>query len=216
MDFLGATTVTGDTVFAGAVAFAAVSSSPDRVASAGVVMQASAAMNASSSKAPARALPPRRTFWKRLSFLACANNYGTMASIKRQQRGLSLGPATAAVKACLDAKPRAVAAPIPSAPSVLVYKIMGKMFAILTTRRVPNVILKCDPHLAEIMREQFAGVGHRSHLDRRFWISVTLDADVPVEEIERLATHSYDLVCAKLTRKQRVELAAASPTDGGA
>jgi predicted DNA-binding protein (MmcQ/YjbR family) len=82
------------------------------------------------------------------------------------------------------------------------------MFAVLETRRVQVVILKCDPHLADILRQQYAGVGHRSHLDRRFWISVSLDADVPVPEIEHLAAHSYELVCAKLTRKQKAELQA--------
>ena len=52
------------------------------------------------------------------------------------------------------------------------------------------------------------GVGHRSHLDRRYWISVNLDSDVPAEEIDRLAAHSYEQVCATLTRKQKAELAA--------
>lgn len=80
------------------------------------------------------------------------------------------------------------------------------MFAILSTRRFLGVSLKCDPHLAEILREQYSGVGHRYHLDRRHWISVRLDADVPLEEVERLAARSYELVCAKLTRQQRAEL----------
>ncbi len=120
---------------------------------------------------------------------------------------MSFSERTAAVKACLEAKPGAVADPA-SAPSVLIYKIMGKMFAILSVRGVEAVSLKCDPHLAEILREQYAGVGHRYHLDRRHWISVSLDADVPAQEIERLAAHSYDLVRANLTRKQRAELEA--------
>jgi predicted DNA-binding protein (MmcQ/YjbR family) len=123
---------------------------------------------------------------------------------------LSLDQQSAAVQAALEAKPGAVGAALPSPSGVVIYKVMGKMFAILTTRRTPNVILKCDPHLAEILREQYAGVGHRSHLDRRFWISVDLDADVPLREIERLAAHSYELVYAKLTRKQRAELEAIS------
>ena len=122
---------------------------------------------------------------------------------------MSLSPQAAAVKADLEAKPGAVGAPLASARGVVLYKVMGKMFAILTTNRTQSVILKCDPHLAEVLREQYAGVGHRSHLDRRFWISVALDADVPPEEIERLAAHSYDLVRAKLTRKQKAELEAA-------
>jgi predicted DNA-binding protein (MmcQ/YjbR family) len=77
-------------------------------------------------------------------------------------------------------------------------------------RSIENVILKCHPNLAQSRREQYAGVGHRSHLDRRFWISVTLDADIPMDEIERLVGHSYELVCSGLTRKQRAERAALS------
>jgi predicted DNA-binding protein (MmcQ/YjbR family) len=91
---------------------------------------------------------------------------------------------------------------------VTLYKVMGKMFAILTDRGTPNVILKCDPHLVEVLRDTYAGVGHRSHLDRRFWISVDLGSDVPDAEVARLIGGSYALVCASLTRKQRAELAA--------
>ncbi len=125
---------------------------------------------------------------------------------------LNLGERSAALKPVLAAKPGATAEPMTasrgSEPLVVLYKVMGKMFAILSARGDPFVILKCDPHLAEVLRDQYAGVGHRSHLDRRFWISVDLDADVPAEEIERLAAHSYDLVCSGLTRKQKAELAA--------
>lgn len=115
---------------------------------------------------------------------------------------------TILVKAALEAKPGAVGEPLPSAPGVVLYKIMGKMFAILEIRRVEAVVLKCDPLLVDILKAQYAGVGHRGHLDRRFWISIDLDADVPAEEIERLIAQSYELVTAKLTRKQRAELSA--------
>ena len=108
-------------------------------------------------------------------------------------------------KAWLDARPSAVSTPTG-------YKVMGKTFGILSVRRdgMGWLILKCDPHLAEILREQYAGVGHRSHLDPRHWIAIALGADVPPDEIERLVGHSYELVCAGLTHKQRAELAAAA------
>ena len=115
-------------------------------------------------------------------------------------------PETAALRAVLAAMPAAEASA--AVRGVTLYKVMGKMFAILEDNKIQCVILKCDPHLAEILREQYAGVGHRSHLDRRFWIAVTLEADVPTEEIERLVAQSYDLVCAGLTKKQKAELAA--------
>jgi predicted DNA-binding protein (MmcQ/YjbR family) len=70
------------------------------------------------------------------------------------------------------------------------------------------VILKCDPFRADLLRETYEGVGHRSHLDPRYWISIDLDADVPAEEVAALVAHSRDQVAAALTRKQREELAA--------
>jgi predicted DNA-binding protein (MmcQ/YjbR family) len=114
------------------------------------------------------------------------------------------------LQAALAAKHGAVCVPLPSAPGVLMYKVMDKIFAILEMRRIEALILKCDPNMVEVLRAKYAGVGHRTHLDRRFWICVNLDADVPADEIDRLATHSYDLVCASLTRKQKAELAALS------
>jgi predicted DNA-binding protein (MmcQ/YjbR family) len=35
---------------------------------------------------------------------------------------------------------------------------------------------------------------------------VTRNGDVPADEIERLAAQPYDLMCAKLTRKQKAQL----------
>ncbi len=128
---------------------------------------------------------------------------------------MTLGRRTIALQTILDAMPGAVAEPMTaprgSTPIVVLYKVMGKMFAILSVRDEEFVVLKCDPHLAEVLRGQYTGVGHRSHLDKRFWISVALDGDVPAKEVRRLVSHSYDQVCAGLTRKQKAELAALSP-----
>ena len=122
-------------------------------------------------------------------------------------------PLTAAVKTALDAMPGATMEPTPGPPGragrSLLYKVKGKVFAILSIRGGQAVGLKCDPHLGEILREQYAGVGYyRLHL--RNWISVTLEADVALDEILRLASGSYELVCSGLTRKQRSELAGPS------
>jgi predicted DNA-binding protein (MmcQ/YjbR family) len=124
----------------------------------------------------------------------------------------SLGKRTADVKAWIEAKPgaegRAFSPRPTSPPLVVIYKVMGKTFAILSVRGINDVILKCDPELAVALRKEYEGIGHRSHLDQRFWISVRLDADVPPKEVKRLVSLSYDLVCANLTAKQRAELAA--------
>jgi predicted DNA-binding protein (MmcQ/YjbR family) len=120
---------------------------------------------------------------------------------------------TAALKAVLDAMPGATMGPVPGPggrkSGGLLYKVMGKVFAILSTREPAAVGLKCDPLLGDILREQHEGVGLYRHWLRN-WISITLDADVDFDAIERLAKGSYDLVCAELTRKQKADLAALS------
>jgi predicted DNA-binding protein (MmcQ/YjbR family) len=129
----------------------------------------------------------------------------------RDSYASKLSRRTATVKAWIEAKPgaegRAFTPRKNSPPLVVIYKVMGKVFAILSVRGVEDVILKCDPVLVPLLRKDYTGVGHRSHLDRRFWISVRLDADVPAKEVRRLISLSYELVCADLTLKQRTELA---------
>jgi len=124
------------------------------------------------------------------------------------KQALGLSKAATAVNAMLAAKPRAEATSLPSAPGVAIYKIMGKMFAILATRKSQFVVLKSDPHLIEMLKEQYEGIGHRTHLDKRYWLAVTLESDVPNREIKRLIDHSYALVCTTLTKKQQAELGA--------
>ncbi len=117
-----------------------------------------------------------------------------------------------AARAVIEAAPGAEGSRFPTAPAVTLYKVMGKLFALLEDGKTKGVILKLDPHLAEVLREQYAGIGHRTHLDRRFWhfIDFGPTGDVPAAEVARLIGHSYDLVAAGLTKKQKAELAALS------
>lgn len=123
-----------------------------------------------------------------------------------RQYGLNLSHRLTSLMDSLEAQPGAETKPMfpprASTPNVLIYKVMGKMFAIMSIRDAEGVILKCDPDQALILREQYGGVGHRSHLDPCYWISVSLNADVPTDEVERLVVHSYEQVCSKLTKKK--------------
>ena len=118
---------------------------------------------------------------------------------------MALAPQIAFVQSQLDAMPGGVAEPA-KIKGVFLYKLAGKMFAILSTRADAAVSLKCDPVLAEMLRETHAGVGHRYHLDRRHWISVDLDGGLEDDELGRLAAGSYDLVKASLTKAQRAAI----------
>jgi predicted DNA-binding protein (MmcQ/YjbR family) len=91
----------------------------------------------------------------------------------------------------------------------VVYKIGGKMFAIVADEEPPRFTLKCDPVLAEIMRGQYAAITPGYHTDKRHWITIRQDAELPDAAVTRLFDHAYDIVRAKLTRAAKAELAAA-------
>jgi predicted DNA-binding protein (MmcQ/YjbR family) len=112
-----------------------------------------------------------------------------------------------AVRTAIEAMPGCEARSMPH--GVTLYKVMGKMFAILEVHKSKGVILKVDPVLMDLVKSRFAGVGRRSHLDPRFWLHIDFEGDVPTPEIEGLASGSYDLVRASLTRAQRAALASA-------
>jgi len=91
----------------------------------------------------------------------------------------------------------------PFGEGALVFKVGGKMFAILSTE---GVSLKCDPVFAVAFREQYPAVTAGYHLDKRHWNTVVLDGTVPSDVLDEWINDSYQLVMASLTRAQRATL----------
>ena len=85
----------------------------------------------------------------------------------------------------------------------LVMKIAGKMFALLPLNTPDLISLKCDPERAIELRERYCGIEPAFHFNKKYWNQVTLRSDVPDSLIEELIIHSFQLVAAKLTRKQK-------------
>jgi predicted DNA-binding protein (MmcQ/YjbR family) len=95
----------------------------------------------------------------------------------------------------------------PFGPDALVYKVMGKMYALVAWRAVPlRLSLKCDPTYALALRDRYAAVGPGYHLNKRHWNTVTLDGTVPPNEVSGMIDHSYDLVVDKLPKAKRRSL----------
>ena len=117
-----------------------------------------------------------------------------------------------ALRAVLDALPGAVGEawtpPRGTSPLSILYKVGGKMFAVLTLRGDLYVVIKAPPFVCDMLRETYSGVGKRTHLDPRHWVGIDLESDVPDEEIASLARSSYELVRESLPRKQRAALEA--------
>jgi predicted DNA-binding protein (MmcQ/YjbR family) len=97
---------------------------------------------------------------------------------------------------------------LPFGPDTLVYKVMGKAFA-LTGLDEPEfrVNLKCDPEQAIELRDQYPGqVLPGWHMNKRHWNTVLFEAGLPDDVLKALIDHSYDLVVAGLPAKTRIAL----------
>lgn len=71
----------------------------------------------------------------------------------------------------------------------------GKLFAIIADGSKPlRVSLKCDPQLAEILREKYESVLPGYHLNKKHWNTILLTGQVDDEELKDLARLSYRLV----------------------
>lgn len=86
----------------------------------------------------------------------------------------------------------------PFGESVAVYKIgsaQGKMFALITEKSHPvQLSLKCDPQLAEVLREKYETVVPGYHLNKKHWNTILCTGQVPDDELRDLIRHSYELV----------------------
>jgi predicted DNA-binding protein (MmcQ/YjbR family) len=88
-----------------------------------------------------------------------------------------------------------------------VFKVGGKIFAISALDARPlSVSLKCEPELAERLREAHEEVTPGWHLNKRHWNTVRLDGALPDQMVADMVEDSYDLIVAGLPRAQRLLL----------
>lgn len=83
----------------------------------------------------------------------------------------------------------------PFGEDVAVYKVKEKMFALIPEGKEPvRISLKCDPQLAELLRQKYESVMPGYHLNKKHWNTIVLSGQLPWEEVQGLIRHSYDLV----------------------
>ncbi len=107
---------------------------------------------------------------------------------------------------CLQKK--GVTESFPFDQQTLVFKVMGKMFALSGLEHIPaRVNLKCDPERSLELREEYEqGIYPGYHMSKVHWNTVLIEDQIPPQLLLELIDHSYDLVVSKLTRKLKNEL----------
>jgi predicted DNA-binding protein (MmcQ/YjbR family) len=89
----------------------------------------------------------------------------------------------------------------PFGDEVAVFKVGGKMFALVVLDGEPGFVnLKCDPGLALELRARHPAVKPGYHANKRHWNSVHLDGSIEDAELHEMIEHSYTLIVNRLPR----------------
>lgn len=95
----------------------------------------------------------------------------------------------------------------PFGPEVLVFKVAGKMFALVNVdNEEPSVNLKCDPERAIELREHHPEIEPGYHMSKKMWNTVSLQGVLKNDFIKELIDHSYEEVVKTLPKKIRTAL----------
>lgn len=102
---------------------------------------------------------------------------------------------------------KGVEATFPFGETTLVFKVMGKVFALTGLDGTKfTVNLKCDPERAQELRELYPEIQPGYHMSKKHWNTVDFDGSLPDRFLLELIDHSYDLVVAGLTATIRKTL----------
>ncbi|HET9570035.1 MAG TPA: MmcQ/YjbR family DNA-binding protein [Bacteroidales bacterium] len=86
----------------------------------------------------------------------------------------------------------------------LVYKVMGKMYALIPLDTEScSISVKCDPEKAIELRERYQAVEEAWHFNKKYWNTLYPNNDMDDSEIKKWILHSIDQVILKLPKKRQ-------------
>lgn len=95
---------------------------------------------------------------------------------------------------------------LPFDENTLCYKVMGKIFTICDIEKFESINLKCDPVKAIELRESYPEVVPGYHMNKKHWNTVDMKSNLPDDLIREWITDSYNLVVAKLPKRDQEKL----------
>lgn len=106
---------------------------------------------------------------------------------------------------CMSKK--GVAETFPFGEETLVFKVMGKIFAITGLDAEEfRVNLKCDPEWSIELREEYEDIIPGWHMNKQHWNTVYFERELDEAMLIKLIDHSYDLIVKSLPKKVQAEL----------
>lgn len=105
---------------------------------------------------------------------------------------------------CLSKK--AVEETFPFDEDTLVFKVLGKMFLLISLTESNRFNVKCNPERAIELRERYAEIIPGWHMNKTMWNTVYVDGSLPKKLIVELIDHSYDEVVKGMPKKTQALL----------
>ncbi len=90
--------------------------------------------------------------------------------------------------------------------TTLVFKVAGKMFALLNLKENHSVNLKCNPEKAIDLRDRYESVLPGYHMNKTHWNTILLNGLLPDGLIIEWIVDSYNLIVEKLPKKLNVKM----------
>ena len=104
-------------------------------------------------------------------------------------------------------KKNGVTEEFPFNKETLVFKVMGKMFAVIPLEKIPlQMNLKCNPELVVELRERYSAVRPGYHMNKKHWNTIFIDGSLRKELLLKWIDHSYDLVVSGLKKSDKAKL----------
>ena len=94
----------------------------------------------------------------------------------------------------------------PFGPEAAVFKVGGKMFALVSQDGPEYVTLKVDPDDGLALRAEYSHIREGHYMNKHHWVTIDLGPDAEMTQVIELVEDSYALVVATLTKKLRAEL----------
>lgn len=94
----------------------------------------------------------------------------------------------------------------PFGETTLVFKVNGKIFALLSLEEPVSMNLKCDPEKAIELREKYPSVIPGYHMNKRLWNTIVMDGYINENLLKNWIDDSYRLVVEKMTVKDRLRI----------
>lgn len=89
--------------------------------------------------------------------------------------------------------------------TILAFRVLGKVFAMINLEDTKWFVLKCDADYAVTLREENMEIKPAWHMNKRYWNQIDIFGSLSNDFIRGMIDHSYSEVVKKMPRKSRVE-----------